>query len=112
MTLRPRRGSDLPTCSTAEDHGRTVLCESPLVASMDWEADALDSDGPTIDEKLNLIEVRELLKLPSAARAKVLKVLSTAQLRAAMCSSTSAPFRNYIHKLLEERELSNTHAWI
>ena len=56
-----------------------------------------------LDGKLNLTEVRELLKLPSAARAKVLKVMSTAQLHAAMSSSNSAPLRNYIRKLLDER---------
>ena len=79
-----------------------LQAEDPTLSQEDPAALDEKLDGK-LDGKLNLTEVRELLKLPSAARAKVLKVMSTAQLHAAMSSSNSAPLRNYIRKLLDER---------
>ena len=77
---------------------------SPTYGFVHHEEDEEEGEvSPSTAEKLDLAEVRELLKLPSAARAKALKDMPTPKLRTAMYDTQSLPLRKYIAGLLEAR---------
>lgn len=71
---RPRRGrgwvatADIPA-------GRTILCESPLAYSMDWEADALNSEALNVDTASLILALAE--QLSSKRGPQLMKQLQT-----------------------------------
>ena len=70
MTVQERPGRGRGWVATADiPAGRTVLCESPLVASMDWEADALESEAPNFDSAaLTIALAKQLAAKPHLAK--------------------------------------------